>query len=81
MSWQQNRSMTAAELVAVMAKLKLSQAATGRLVGLSQRQIGRMVHGKTQVPTAIALLLNAILQDGGPILVPPRIGKKLLTPY
>lgn len=80
MNWQLNRSMTPHDLVEAITKLGLSQAATGRLVGLSERQIARMIHGEAEVPTAIALLLNAFIDHNEKPVVPKRTPKPDIVP-
>lgn len=76
MTWQTQRSMTPDDLVGVMETLGLSQAATGRFVGLSERQIARMIHGEAEIPTAIALLLHAMIHHNETPLVPKRIARR-----
>jgi plasmid maintenance system antidote protein VapI len=78
MSWQLNRSMGPFELVEAISKLGLSQAATARFLDLSERQIARMIHAETPVPTYVALLLNALIHHNETPVVPQR--KKRIVP-
>ena len=61
MDWQFMRSMTAGEFRQAIALLGMSQAAASRYLGLSERQVARMVHAEADVPVPVALLLNSLL--------------------
>ena len=61
MNWQLARSMTADEFDCCLKLLGMSRAAAARYLGLSQRQVYRIAHGQTPVPTTVVLLLNSLL--------------------
>ena len=62
MNWQTQRTMSPAEFAAVTGKLKLSQAAIGRYLGVSERTANRYMKGLTAVPIPSALLLRALIK-------------------
>jgi hypothetical protein len=75
-NWQDDRSKTADQFVACLKSLGLSQAAASRYLGLSERQVYRMVHGHAPVPTPVCLLLNAMIHHNEKPVVPKRRHKK-----
>ena len=70
MSWQNQRSMSPAEFAAVAGKLKLSQAAIGRYLGVSERTANRYMRGITAIPIPSALLLRALIHYKAKPVVP-----------
>jgi hypothetical protein len=56
--------MTPLQFRETLQDLKLSQAACGRFLNLSSRQIARMLDGEAKVPTPIALLFALMLAKG-----------------
>ena len=72
MSWQSLRHLEPEKLVEVLKTLGLSHAAAARYLGLSERQIYRMVHGHAKVPVPVCLLLASLLNTGEHPIVPKR---------
>ena len=71
MSWQ-NREMSPDQFVRAIAKLKLSQAAAGRFLEVTARQVRRYEKGERRVPGPYALLLRNMIQHGDVPEVPKR---------
>jgi hypothetical protein len=72
MAWQRYRGMNAELFNIALDLLGLSQAGAARYLGLSERQVYRMVHGHTGIPVPISLLLNSLIAHNEQPLVPPR---------
>lgn len=70
MSWQLERTMTPRQFERTIKALGLSQAASGRFLGHSERQMRRYVTGEAKVPEAEALLLRSMLAHGEVPVVP-----------
>jgi hypothetical protein len=64
MIWQDQRTMTPYNFRTSLEALGLSQAACGRFLNLSSRQIARMLDGEATVPVPIALLFALMLAKG-----------------
>ena len=73
MNWQHQRSLTPDDFATALDQLGLSQAAAARYFGLSSRQISRMVHGQSEVPTPLTLLIFSLIHHNETPIVPPRI--------
>ena len=68
MTWQ-IREMSPGQLRRVIKQLRLSQAATGRFLGVGDRQTRRYLTGEAAIPVAHALLLRAMIHYGeGPVV-------------
>lgn len=70
MNWQQQRTMTPEDYVFVLKRLKLSQAAAGRYLGISARTSRRYANGDSMIPVSQVLLLRALLAGGWAPVVP-----------
>jgi len=70
MSWQLERTMTPRQFELIIKRLGMSQAASGRFLGHSERQMRRYVTGEAAVPPAEAMLLRSMLAHGDKPLVP-----------
>jgi plasmid maintenance system antidote protein VapI len=72
MSWQDNRTMTPGQYKNIIARLGLTQAASARVLGRSERTVHRYVAGEVPVHTAEALLLRAMVEFNVTPKVPPK---------
>jgi hypothetical protein len=72
MNWQSLRHLEPEKLVEVLKTLGLSHAGAARYLGLSERQLYRMVHGHAPVPVPVCLLFAALLNTGEMPVVPKR---------
>jgi len=70
MSWQDDREMTARQYKNIIARLGMTQAASGRYLGRSERTIHRYVAGEVPVHEAEALLLRALVEFNVTPIVP-----------
>jgi DNA-binding transcriptional regulator YiaG len=75
MSWQKQREMTPKQYKATIKMLGMSQAASGRFLGVSERTAHRYVSGDAAVPISAALLLRSLIHHGEVPVVPEWTGK------
>jgi len=73
MSWQNNREMSAQQFKNIIRRLGMSQAASGRYLGRSERTVHRYVAGTVPVHEAEALLLRALVEFN----VTPKVPQKV----
>ena len=64
MSWQDVRAMSPAQYKRAIARLGMSQNASGRFFDLSESTIRRICRGDAEVPVAVCMLL-ALMQEHG----------------
>lgn len=72
-NWQKDREMSGQQFETAIKRLGLSQAAAGRFLGHSERQMRRYVTGEAVVPTAEALLLRLMIAKGEKPVAPPWV--------
>jgi transcriptional regulator with XRE-family HTH domain len=70
MNWQAKRTMSAEEFVRAMERFKVSQAALGRYLGVSERTANRYAKGLTAVPIPSAMLLWGLLARREKLVIP-----------
>jgi len=70
MSWQDERKMSSRQYKNIIARLGMTQAASGRYLGRSERTIHRYVAGEVPVHEAEALLLRALVEFNVTPIVP-----------
>jgi plasmid maintenance system antidote protein VapI len=75
MSWQHQREMTPAQFEAALGKLKLTQAAAARFLGITARQVARLKVGERVVKVETALLLRSMIAHGDQPVVPKPTGR------
>lgn len=73
MSWQNNREMTPQQYKNIIARLGMTQAASARFIGRSERTVHRYVSGEVPVHEAEALLLRALVEFN----VTPKVPQKV----
>jgi len=74
MSWQNQREMTAKQYKAIIKMLGMTQAGSGRFLGVSERTAHRYVSGDATVPASTALLLRSLIHHGEVPVVPEWTG-------
>jgi len=72
MNWQHERSMTPDQFKWALYMMGMSRAACARFIGRDERTVYRWWHGKDEIPTAVALLLNGMMSHGEKPVVPSR---------
>ena len=72
MSWQKEREMTSRQFKNIIARLGMTQAASARFLGRSERTVHRYVAGEVAIHEAEALLLRAMVEFNVTPVVPPR---------
>ena len=72
MSWQKEREMTPRQFKNIIARLGMTQAASARYLGRSERTVHRYVADEVPVHPAEALLLRALVEFNVTPVVPPR---------
>ena len=75
MSWQSQREMTSRQYKATIKMLGMSQAASGRYLGVSERTAHRYVSGHAEIPASSALLLRSLIHHGEEPVVPKWSGE------
>ena len=68
--WHCHRAMSPREFSRTIARLGMSQAGTGRYLGVSERTAYRYAKGETDIPAAQVLLLRALVAFNIKPLVP-----------
>lgn len=71
MSWQ-HREMTGDQFLRARERLKLTQAACGRFLATTARQVRRYERSEREVPVPTALLLRGMIHHGDVPVVPKR---------
>jgi len=64
MSWQTDRAMTPRQFKITIKMLGMTQAASARYLGVSERTAHRYVSGEAEVPASVALLLRSLIHHG-----------------
>jgi len=73
MSWQNEREMTPRQFKNAIERLGMTQAASGRYLGRSERTVHRYVAGKVPVHDAEVLLLRFLIEYNITPKVPPKV--------
>ena len=74
MSWQKQRDMTPGQYKHAIKMLGMTQAGSGRFLGVSERTAHRYVSGDAVVPDSTALLLRSMIYHGEEPEVPEWTG-------
>ena len=72
MSWQSEREMSPREYKKIIAQLGMTQAASARFLGRSERTVHRYVAGEVSVHAAEVLLLRALVEHNVTPVVPHK---------
>lgn len=75
MSWQDEREMTPRQYKNAIDRLGMTQAASGRFLGRSERSIHRYVADEAKVRVAEAMLLRFMIEHNITPKVPPKSGR------
>lgn len=62
MSWQDERVMTKKQYRQTIAALGMSQAASGRYLGVSESTVHRYIRGTAKIRPSEALLLRSLIE-------------------
>ena len=79
MSWQLIRTMSPEHFAQAIRVLGLKPAQAARYLGMSDRQMRRLIRGERQIGTPIVLLLNCMITHRTRPIV-PRKEKRLRDP-
>lgn len=76
MDWQDEREMSKRQYRAAIAELGMTQAASGRYLGVSESTVHRYLRGTSRIRPSEALLLRSLLHHKETPVVP-----KWVRPY